>query len=483
MTGNHDLLLIRHHPQTRCRMRSGRAGLTLVEMMVVVAVTLIFMIALTQVFSMLGDGIMSGRALIELNGQKRAVTSRLQSDLDSITVPVIPWQTLQNGGGYLEIVEGSATDKDVNADDIIDPGAPPFDNRFGDTDDVVMFTARSYDVPFVGNFVINDGSIIPIESNLAEIIWWTQFTPAFDDLNRNGIHDFGETTTLYRRVLLISPTLTMPSLNGNTTKPDLTQAALTSRYEFITGVKDPTTGNVTIAGSDISVRFQDGQLVMNTLADLTKRENRVARNPSQFPHAFDPTLLDLRRGDDVVLTNVLAFDIRVYDPKAPLFVVNDHVLSPSDPGWTPGGWNSPNVPRGAYVDLNYGQNTDFSDFSGPPHSKSQLVIAGQRGTYCTWSFHYEHDGLNQYDDPKNTTPLIDEGTDGQNTFADQVNNNNPDNRQPDGVDDNGAVDDSGERETSPPYPAPLRGMQIRLRVYEPDSKTVRQSTVTTTFSQ
>ena len=43
------------------------------------------------------------------------------------------------------------------------------------------------------------------------------------------------------------------------------------------------------------------------------------------------------------------------------------------------------------------------------------------------------------------------------------------------------VDDPKERETSPPYPVPLRGLQVKIRVYEPDSQTVRQATVTSSF--
>ena len=52
-----------------------------------------------------------------------------------------------------------------------------------------------------------------------------------------------------------------------------------------------------------------------------------------------------RRGEDVMMTDVLAFDLRVYDPGAPVFAsvkmpatgtsqaVLDVVLTPSDPGW------------------------------------------------------------------------------------------------------------------------------------------------------
>ena len=51
-----------------------------------------------------------------------------------------------------------------------------------------------------------------------------------------------------------------------------------------------------------------------------------------------------------------------------------------------------------------------------------------------------------------------------------------------GFDDNGnGVDNPTERNTSPPYPVPLRGIQIKIRVYEPTTEQVREVTVTETF--
>jgi hypothetical protein len=45
------------------------------------------------------------------------------------------------------------------------------------------------------------------------------------------------------------------------------------------------------------------------------------------------------------------------------------------------------------------------------------------------------------------------------------------------------VDDPGERETSPPYPVPLRGIQVRIRVLEPNTRQMRQATVGADFIQ
>ena len=80
------------------------------------------------------------------------------------------------------------------------------------------------------------------------------------------------------------------------------------------------------------------------------------------------------------------------------------------------------------------------------------------GTYDTWSTHYEFNGIDDDGDG-----IVDEGTNGIDDDA------------------NGIVDDALEQETSPPYPVALRGIEIRIRCYEPSSRQVRQMTVRHTF--
>jgi hypothetical protein len=92
------------------------------------------------------------------------------------------------------------------------------------------------------------------------------------------------------------------------------------------------------------------------------------------------------------------------------------------------------------------------------------VFWGQQGpqscpaVYDTWSQAYEHDGIDQ------------DGVAG----VDQGSN---------GLDDDGSngVDDAAERETSPPYPVPLRGIQVRIRILDRDTRQVRQMSVTSDF--
>jgi hypothetical protein len=227
-----------------------------------------------------------------------------------------------------------------------------------------------------------------------------------------------------------------------------------------------------------------------------------------------------------MMTSALAFDVRVYDPGAPLFrhVATDTVLEPSDQGWrgdpsTVGaylhadnmgsgfiGTNASNtatfqyVGQGAYVDMGYGYDPrwaqpqfpapayhqNFTSAAPPwfflPRALSDVFgnqLAPGFTVYDTWSFHYENNGVNE-DADMNTAnqPAIDEGTNGFEDIGHYANPNPP----PLTVSDTRlGVDDVGERETVPPYDKPLRGVQVIMRVYEPDSRAIRQVRVNQHF--
>lgn len=396
-----------------------RHGFTVVEILVATTLTLIMIGAVVQIFSQVGDSVNKSRATLEMSDRLRSAAMILQEDLAGITVTMLPPRRPEADEGYFELIEGTNTELSniaINRD-----AGGRQDSTVGDFDDVLMFTARRFGQPFVGRcFGAPDGSRT-IESNVAEVAW------------------FVRGRTLYRRLLLVAPDAPL------------------------------TTSGVFFADNDISVRIEGGNVVGNTLGDLTKRENRYAHtsfpvNPADFP--FDarrwelyglPTLgdvsaawptvptplslpeydfwLDLptcdvcgsgpRAGEDIILTNVIGFDVRIWDADAQ-----------------------------EYVDLGRGGGTGFS---GPPHVASRLR-SGASAVYDTWSFHYEHNG---YDE--NGNDVVDEATNG--------------------FDDNsqGGVDDMTERETSPPYPLPLRGIQVKIRVFEPDSRQIREVTIVQDF--
>lgn len=210
-----------------------------------------------------------------------------------------------------------------------------------------------------------------------------------------------------------------------------------------------------------------------------------------------------RISDDIILTNVLSFDVKAWDPTAP--IISDTLVDltkpslpvpttaavymPGDVGYTqlmttwakgaadPAAFlltvQQHTVGRGAYVDLNYLASvssgysatapapnmyqalTRLSNFAGPGLATN---ASGLGSLYDTGSFTYEDDGLDQ-----NADGIIDNYTNG--------------------FDDNGVggVDDVTEMEGPVPYPVPLKGIQIKIRVFEPDSRQIREVTITEDF--
>jgi hypothetical protein len=400
--------------------------------------------------------------MMDLVDREKGAILRLQSDLDGVTVQTIPWVRPESASGYLLYVEGIATDGEPTRGRIGENLTPelreltPGNNSYvlGDTDDVLMMTIHSRGTPFIGR-----GPQGMVESNLAEVVWFV--APAETETNNKPL-------TLYRRVLLI--------------RPDLDVGAGGGRTEFFNKY-------------DISARFDEdrGMMVPNTLADLTQPENRFSHsrgsgggstpakiNLNTGSVAGTPSLIrpfkaqssesggTSRLGDDVILTNCVGFDIKIFDARANVKTSssggeNQPAVVPGDIGYQNASGSSG---KGAYVDLGPGQaGGGTADAGGPfskkAHSKSRTDgISNVSAIYDTWSFHYEHDGLSQRGGGGGAG---DTGTDGIDLGG-------------------GGIDDASERETSPPYTKPLRGLQIKVRCYEPVSRQVREVTVVKEFS-
>jgi hypothetical protein len=208
-----------------------------------------------------------------------------------------------------------------------------------------------------------------------------------------------------------------------------------------------------------------------------------------------------------MLTDALAFDLRVFDPGAPVFQepVSETIVSPGDPWWPTAyatdladendfiGDNSAQsfvryVGQGAFVDLGYGLLpqgplltpvfkpglTNISPWFFDPRwtpNRSGAALAPGYSVYDTWSFHYENNGVDEDDDG-----AVDEGTNGFDDMGVYVNTAGAI-----VTDIRNGIDDIGERETTPPYDRPLRGIQIRLRGFERDSQQIREVTVNQHF--
>ncbi len=476
-----------------------KRAFTLVEMLVSLTITMIMMGAVATLFGLITDNVSGSRATIELAERLRACRNRLQADLQGITVTMIPPRRPENDEGYLEYIEGPYRDGDFQ---LPNNNNLQNDTILGDADDVLMFTTRSRAEPFVGKFA--GSASTTIESQVAEVMYFAvpnglQIDPA------NSVRLY----TLYRRVLLVEP-----GLRANASFPTSPSATY-------------------FDANDISVHVESstGFVVPNGLGDLTKRENRFAHYPTttSAPYGFPFNLnlnlgpfgttvanapnayliplsqapgstINNRLGDDVLMTNVLAFDVQIFDPSAQINTAGGSpiAMTPSDAGYNsdaPAGYSG-------YVDLGYTLPGNYalpSNLSVTLFDSTQQrsVIYGASTyltptlpaglasslpltppippvvvnpspitptpmrlsyTYDTWSLHYEADGIPQ--------------TGAHN--ADTASN---------GLDDdgNGLVDDTLELDTQAPFASQLRGIKVTIRAYEPGSQQVRQVTVIQDF--
>jgi hypothetical protein len=154
--------------------------------------------------------------------------------------------------------------------------------------------------------------------------------------------------------------------------------------------------------------------------------------------------------------------------------------------------------QGAYVDMGYvfPYNASKIPIVTPGKSWTLPWFAEPRGlsdiygkilspgfcVYDTWSFSYENNGIDE-DHDSGATAAVDEGVDGFDGPGEYPNPMWPTTGSRTITDIRLGPDDVGERETTPPYDKPLRGMQVLIRTFEPDSRAIRQVRVNQHFLQ
>jgi hypothetical protein len=442
----------------------SRRAMTLVEMLVATTATLILMAAVAQAFAVFGSAISGSRGVLDLDARMRSAAWRLRSDLSGITVSPLPPIKPESAQGYLEIIEGPLSDYQ----DASNGSAALFGGTAvgpTDIDDVLLFTTRNTETPFIGR----GPSSGTFESTVAEVAWFARPTPGSAN---------PPTYTLYRKQLLVMGYVGAEPFHTNATSTN----SIPYPGTWSTYFEQPC---------DVSVRLENGHLVPNTLADLGRRETRFLHGGA-FPHVFagangsvpDGLVFSsgpgaARGGEDVVLADVIAFDVRVFDPAVAVRQDGTTPLVPSDPSYPDGD----DIGTGAYVDLGHGINAT-SSLTGitPRFYAAERQVAGTvpslrlTRTYDTWTLAYEANGINE-----DNLHGPDQAINGLDDSVPGIDDNN--NGQIDELDEpgNGLIDDPAEFETRPPYPYPLRGIEVRIRCYEPSSRQVRQVTVRHSF--
>lgn len=431
--------------------------MTLVEMLVATALTLVMMALVAQLFGMLGKGVNGSRNRVELYSRLRATGYRLKQDLAGVTVELTPPIDPESGKGYFEYIEGKETDSvawganrlgsyeliaSFDKSNQTTQAAPDSlltdyitrldsdDRLVGDVDDVLLFTTRSADTPFAGKL---DYGII--ESPVTEVVWFCQVVPNTFNPRRYN---------LYRRQRIV---MGNPAKDSGTFSMDSSDTALSPSQNKVNALNVSSIINVNPETqrllrwqalenlTDISCRLEGNYFVPNTLGDLTKRQNRFCHNEDVEPYNFEPASGHLhftntsgRYGEDLILSNCIGFDVRVFDDTAGATVksVGSKLVNPGDPEFfdiSNAARINPNISGSTvpnYVDLGItGQNG--TGFLYEPSNANQLVWP----TYDTWSTTYAYDSI--------------------------------------------------------PYDEAIRGLEVRIRCFEPASRAVIQLTVRESF--
>lgn len=222
----------------------SRRGLTLLEMLVTVALLLLIMTIVVQIFQSATGAMSASRAYQELDQGLRRLDSTIRQDLKGVTARMTPPNDPKDNRGYFEYGENAFAD-----------------NQGEDTDDYVRFTTKAPEgQPFTGRVwlpPLANQAIQPtlVTSQYAEVIYFL----------RNG--------NLYRRVLLVAPERQSSISPGAT--PAITFSPTSGLFSGLTvswqGMNDLSARPPAVPPAIVGTTPP----VLNTLGDLTNRENRA----------------------------------------------------------------------------------------------------------------------------------------------------------------------------------------------------------------
>ncbi|MEM9644209.1 MAG: prepilin-type N-terminal cleavage/methylation domain-containing protein [Planctomycetota bacterium] len=287
----------------------------------------------------------------------------------------------------------------------------------------------------------------------------------------------------------------------------------------------------TVDGARIAPPFSGAVVTPLTLNGFIRPEFVLGYDRAHFDVVGDAWGLE-RSGEDVLTNNVLALDVRVYDQRAPVFTTSERIaVEPGDPAYREvvrteaiavanNSAYTPNMTRGAFVDLGYGvlaggtvrgwlpRRADrratandtrippdgaflVTPFSGirsysssatlqtayPPSlgASGKFVASGTsvfllQMTFDTFTESFERDGLLQAPNLNNASP-VGNLFGGFSANADLGSN---------GLDEppyqNGA-DDLTERETAPPFINRPQSLRVSVRIGNPSTQQIQQTSV------
>ena len=357
----------------------SRPAYTLIELLIAMTLSLLLLLAIAELFRRVGGSMNDTRSVMSASAHLNEAALLLRQDLAGIpnslaTKPKRIADHMHNSNfpmphdsdGYLEIIEGPNT---VLFHPYVDEN-DQLDMTVGDVDDIIAFTATSNGIPFRG---LIRGEVV--ERKTAEIAWFVRGNTLYrrirliDDLTRNEntehpdspVTTFGDLPNPVVAGTYVLVTADATSDGGEQrydavrrggdwvwttllTFDDLARRARRFGHDGINSnpfpysLYDGAYANwyylrmPTLEESD----YWSGQGKQYWKAEATTNTAVPIPNPDLWeqPHFF-PDLQDRksgslqacvekprhpRAGEDAILTNVLSFDVKVWDPIAEQFV-------------------------------------------------------------------------------------------------------------------------------------------------------------------
>lgn len=125
-----------------------RSGMTLIEVLIATTLTLLMMLSLAQGFKTLSESVSAGRSKLTLSDQLRGISTLLRNDLEGITVNSDTPQSSLARTGYFKYYDGPLSDSSATLFNYLPVGDVEKRvgaSRWGDIDDIVMFTSKAKD--------------------------------------------------------------------------------------------------------------------------------------------------------------------------------------------------------------------------------------------------------------------------------------------------------------------------------------------------
>ena len=244
-----------------------RSGYTLIEILLAVTLGLVLMLGVVQMFAMVANFVTGSQSLMELDQKVRSAQILLQNDLSRYTAKMTVPADLSSGAGYFRIDENSSAVVTTSQDTRLSDFYNPLTGILGDNDDVLTFTIHDLDSPFIGRNTSTTTTVV--HSPDAEVKWFVY---------KNANNVFG----LYRSINVLDPT----GAPANTVTGNIKHASL----------------------SDLA--FTPG-------AGGSGRGRGGAANETNY--RVD-TKTDAVGNAELILDNIIIFDVKVWDPEKKEYV-------------------------------------------------------------------------------------------------------------------------------------------------------------------